>query len=590
MGDGAQGIQYHAGVLQSDETLTPRAIQLFIEEVKNELTLGSENYFNPLPIQPSLEPNNYPEQFRFLEDETIFPEFHENIIRGQYQKIAANLNVRGSTPLLPICDPMAVAAALDLKAAAPKFPQGFIEFMTPNVPKLALTLNIMPPPKLCAKFPNLIKAPPGLPNLDIGQLPNPQLLDLNIDHLFGLKLPLVLTSLIAKAPELALKILAPPELFTFVFDAAIDAKLFQIPPGGNVKQAAYKVLTKKVGEMILFTTVGKTLGSSPIGIVGGLGRAAGYGPPEEDNEVVPQSIRDRILAYAEECVSPVELSWGNKNEISSGFTVQDSYVQHLLYTEWGSDAEGSPRNELPSKDPQKDSRIIGKAATIHKASRMSSCGVFVRACYAAAGATYVFLYNGQPLLNRNPKTKRYYDFFLDEYRILGNGGIAIAGLAQAAKTKGALIAPVKGDLPQLKKGDSIVIYDPYVSGREHMILVARDYEPKSFVLHTIEGGQVDDRNDNKPTAIRRKKYVLSTTDEFRKKKSVLDVPYAISFDANGYPLLDGRAINVFIDGEICCSSLLGSDATNPSDVLTATFVDSNNPQADADAGRLPKPG
>lgn len=584
MGAGGEGIQCHAGVLNADETLTPRAKQLFIEEVRNECMLGTVNFDVAFPCGPKIPANPFADQLSRLEDETIFPDFHKQIIKGQYEKVAAEMNLAGGMSLLPICDPLALAFTLGIDIDAPSFPDGFIEFMIPNPPKLALMLDIMPPPKLAAKFPNLMTIPPKIPAFALPKIPNVQFdPNLNIDLGFAAKLPKVILDIIGKIPDLALNLPSPPDLFSVVCEASQG--LFDISPEAIVKIAAYKVLTRKVAEMILFVAVGKTLGSSPAGIVGGLGRAVGYSPPPEEHSAAPRNPRDRIVAYAETMLEKA-FSWGNKDDVEEDYTVQDMYVMYLLPTEWG---DGSPKNILPKSDPQYDPRVIGKQQAIMRSSNLSSCGMFVRACYANGGATHTFLINGQPEVNKNKKINRYYDFFLDEYRIINGGGVAIVGLAQAAKTKGAFIQPVKGDLPPLKRGDCIVVYDKNVGNREHVILVTEDYNAGSFELHTIEGGQVDKDNSNRPTAIWRKRYVNITSSEFSSKAGVLENPFAITVDGNNDILIDNRYVRVYIDGEIMCTNKVGSDTANPIDTLTATTFDSNDPQADADAGRLPAP-
>lgn len=575
MGDGQAGVLYHAGILETDEKLTQRAKDLFIEDIKKELTLGSEGYTPLFPCGPKIEPNPHAHLLD-LEDENKFPDFHAQILKGQYEKIAGMLNLTGGFMILPICDPLALAFAMGIDVDLNiSFPDGFLEYLFPNLPKLAVDLELMPPVKLAAKFPGLLTLPPKLPiSFTIPPIPKPAFgfdPGLNIDLLFPLKIPSVLLKLIAQIPSLILDI---PNLPGAVCNLVFKAGLFNVLPTATVKIVAYKVLVRKISEMLMILAVGKTVGSSPSGITGGLGTKLGYQPPVVDQNKKKSEPRKKIVQYAEDCV---DLSWGDKSQ-------RDEYVQRLLYTEYG---DGSRRDNLKTDDPLYDPRVIGKKKCIEKASSMSSCGMLARAAMMAGGASYVFMYAGQPQLNKNQKVGRYYDFFTDEYRLISGQGIAIGALIQAAKSKGAIIPKQKYDLPSLQAGDIIIVYDPRVSNREHVMLVAEDYDPGSLELITIEGGQPDPRNKNKPTAVRKKTYRNINDQEVKNKKNVLDSPYGFEVTRQGTVRFSGREILSIIDGELLCTSKIGSDTSSPTKTIDHDIFDSNDPAADAAAGHIP---
>lgn len=584
MGDGAMGCLYHAGILETDEQLTQRAKDLFIEDIKKELTLGSDGFTPIFPCGPKIEPNPHAYLLE-LEDEKKFPDFHAQILKGQYEKIAGMLNLSGGFMILPICDPLALAFAMGIDVDLNiSFPDGFLEYLIPNLPKLAVDLDLMPPVKLAAKFPGLLTLPPKLPvSFTIPPIPKPAFAfdpGLNIDLLFPLKIPSVLLKLIAQLPSLILDL---PNLPGAVCNLVFKAGLFNVLPTATVKIVAYKVLVKKISEMLMILAAGKVVGSSPVGVTGGLGTKLGYAPPVVDQNKKKNSPRDKIVNYAEDCV---DLAWSDKSASKNG-TGQEQYVQRLLYTEYG---DGARRDNLKNDDPLYDPRVIGRKKCIDKASVQSSCGMLARAAAMAGGASYVFKYAGQPQLNKNQKVGRFYDFFTDEYRLINGQGIAISALIQAAKAKDAVIPKQKNDLPALQKGDFIVVYDPKVNNREHVMLVAEDYEPGSLQLTTIEGGQSDPKNKNRPTAIRKKTYKDTNSQEFKEKKNVLEPPYGFTVTRRGIVQFSGREILTIIDGEKLCTSKTGSDTTNPAKTIDHDIFDSNDPSADAAAGFIPDKG
>lgn len=585
MGDGANGCQYHAGILKKDETLTQRAKEVFIEDIKKELILGSEGYTPIFPCGPKVAPNPHAHLLQ-LENEKLFPDFHKQVLKGQYEKIAKALNISGGFTILPICDPLALATQLGIDVNLTiNFPDGFLEYLVPNLPKLAVDLDLMPPVKLAAKFPGLLTIPPKLPgNFKIPTLPEPAFgfsPGLNVDLLFPLKIPELIANLLVQIPSLILDL---PNLPAAVCDIVFKSGLFSVIPEATVRIVAYKVLVKKVSEMLMILTTGKIVGSSPSGVVGGIGKKLGYIPPVEKQSNEARSTRDRIVKYAKDCIN---LKWGDKTETSDGLTVQQEYVQRLLYTEYG---DGKRRDNLSKDDPLYDPRVIGKKKCIEKASNASSCGMLVRACCFAGGASYVFKYAGQPQLNKNKKLGRYYDFFTDEYRLFNGEGVAISALLQAAKAKDATIPKEKHDLPALKRGDIIIVFDPKRANREHVMVLIKDYKPGSFKLTTVEGGQPDDTNKRRPTAILKKEYRSTDDSAFVEKSSPLDPPYGFTVSKSGVVRLSGREILSIIDGELLCTSQVGTSTSSPDKTIEHDFFDSNDPEADFEAGLLPDEG
>ncbi len=521
-----------AGIIDEKCKLTPKAKKKFIQAIKDELTFGTENLPVPslFPCGPPVAPNPFAGQLQ-LEDEKKYPEFHKNIL-GTYEKIACALNLKSDFKLLPICCPVSLGFKLGVEFRIPNFPSGFIPFLIPNPPLLALKMKIMPPPKLIAKFPGIPAIPPPLPTFPIPpdvKVPDfKTLFDFSLS--FALNVPKFLVSLVANMPSLILKLPSLPDLFKSICDLAFQAKLFgDIRPDAVTQIVAVKVLTTKIVEMVFIAAVGSTLGSSPGGITGGIGKFLGYDPPEDDVELVPDTPRDRIVSYAKELV---DTGYG------AGASKQDIYASHLMLVEYAE----------PSKGPQADPRAIGKAKTLAKLRSASSCGLLARACLANGGASFVFD-SKVDTSKQNPSVNLYYDFFLDRYR----DGTAIAGIYTAAKKKDAIIPYKGGDLPPLQKGDVIIIEARGKPNNEHVIVLIKDYEPGSFSMTTVEGGQPDPGNGNKPTAVKQWEYVNAKSVPKNSKKLSMYV------GSGNQIYIAGRTVLALIDSEKLCTDQTGAD-------------------------------
>lgn len=528
------GCQSHAGILDEECKLTFKAKKLFIQAIKDELTYGTENLpFPPLfPCGDPIPPDPHAHLLE-LENEEKFPEFHKNIV-GSYEKIACTLNMPSDFKILPICCPISLGFKLGVKIKIPNFPLGFIPYMIPNPPLIALKMKVMPPPKMIAKFPKIPSVPPPIPKFDVPpDIKMPQLFTfMDYTLAYSLGIPKLLAKLVGQMPKLVLKFPKLPDMFKAICDIAFESKIFgDIQPANVVQVAATKVLTQKVVEMTMIAAVGTTIGSSGGGVTGGIGRFLGY-DPDDDSEAEATSVRDLIVNYAKECI---DLSWGGGDES------QDMYAQRMLYVEY-------PEPVKDEKGVPQDRRCLGPEVTINKLKDASSCGLLARACLFAGGASYVFD-SKVDMSQQDASVDLYYDFFKDRYAV----GQAIAGICAAAKAKGAEIPLVKGDLPALQRGDIIIVHDKKVKGKEHAAVLIEDYSPGSFVMTTVEGGQSDPDNGNRSSAIKRKDYVNGRTVPNTSDR------FSMYADSNGEMVVAGRHVLKLIDGEILCTSQVGSD-------------------------------
>lgn len=543
------GCQVDAGIIDEKCKLTQIARTRFIEAVINELTFGTAGLPIPplFPCGPDVPAFPWADQLKDLADEKKYPDFHKNIL-GSYEKIACALNLKSDFKLLPICCPISLAFKLgvDIKI---NFPSGFIPFLIPNPPLLALKMKLMPPPKLIAKFPSLPAIPPPLPKFDIP--PNVKLPDFDalfdFTLAFALGIPKFLANLVLQIPKLALKLPSLPDLFKAICDIAFSSNLFgNILPSSLVQIVAVKVLTTKVVEMVFIAAVGTTLGSSPSGITGGIGKFLGYNPPEEETQEPVNTPRDKIVSYAKELI---DTGYGQGDE------KQDKYASHLLFVEYPE----------PSSMSSPDPRALGKAKTLAVLKMASSCGLVARACLANGGASYVS-YNKVNTSKQDSSVNLYYDFFLDRYKV----GTAISGIISAAKAKSATIPYSKGDLPALKKGDIIIVYNRTQAGKEHAIVLIEDYNPGSLTMTTVEGGQTDSGNNNRPTMVKKKNYVNATT--ITKDQLGTD-KFSMYIDVNQDICIAGRNVLYLIDGEKLCTSTVGTNMKNPNNINEALAND-----------------
>jgi hypothetical protein len=266
---------------------------------------------------------------------------------------------------------------------------------------------------------------------------------------------------------------------------------------------------------------------------------------------------------------------------TSDSSKDDDYIRRLFVVE--------------SQDPQapgsQDNRAIGYDATKVKYSSTSSSGIFVKSCLMAGGASCTLTYAGDKDVIRvktpDESVTMYYDFFQDAYR-----SSAIAGIIQAAIIKDAFIKNrnerVTNDLPPVKKGDIIIVRHPNKLGTEHAMIVADDYVNK-FNLSTYEGGQIDDKNGNKPTAIHKKTYVNMNSVTVDPTTSQGTSPYIMYVDSStGDVIIGGRKVYCIIDGEKICTNDKGSNISTPAGDIDPTIASDKNDDTKSDQF-LPRP-
>src|SRR3990167_1779194 len=273
------GCQAHAGILAPDkDELSPKAKKKFLDELRDELSHGTDAMVSPplFHVGPPLPAVPFSDVLlKDIDDESKFPELHKNIL-GAYKKAAVGLDMPSDFKLLPICDPIALAFKLAVDISV-SFPDGFIPFLAPNLPALAALVEL-DPPTLAAKFPSIPSVPPPIPSLPLPVVDPLKFSDLLAFQLaLVTNLPSMLGLVVGKAPELALKIVALPELFSALGDIAFQSKLFgDVSPDAITQVVAVKVLARKVIECVFIAAIGTTLGSAPSGITGGIGGVMGY--------------------------------------------------------------------------------------------------------------------------------------------------------------------------------------------------------------------------------------------------------------------------------------------------------------------------
>ena len=557
------GCIVHAGILKSHGgdlskaqlTDHPKtgAKQKFIQAVKDELS-GNSGFGFDFPCGKK-NPPIPPEQLADLdlENEEKFPDFHKNIL-GHYLEVAKSLDAKSQFTLLPICDPTALAKEKFGKTI--KIGKGnledFIAFAVPNIPLLALKLELKPP-ELAAKLPKLMDVPPKIPTFKINlptlpqltlpgfSIPGFTLLDFQIA--FQLKMPDFMPKLLAKMPSFILKIVTlniPGVLGDVCKLIAEDSKMFgdkKQDDEGNTQDtllnASRKVLAKKTAEMSLIHAMSQTIGSSPTGLVGGFTKIIGYEPalgeepPPKENE--EDEIRDRMMSYALSCDG---LSY-------SRHPVE--YTRALFYKE-----ATSPENTLEFKQG------MGSAATVY------SCGCFARAVLRVGGAQFwwaqdkVFKNTEKQAVGvgikvpNNPGPEKikvedsskvimhdyFNDYYYPRYNVI-NDLIAIARVRKAFRekyfkngvwppnalynTQGVYLE--KGD--KILRGDIIIVRDEHTDN-PHVGVVTDDYtHGVSNYLETVDGGQTDRHNigttsyqfnedGSRSTAIRKKRHYTPT--------------------------------------------------------------------------------
>lgn len=278
------GTLVDAGFVDKQGKITSKAKEKFIEDVKKELREGSGGAQFDTGI--SVNPN--PSFDAKLEDEKTYAAFHKNSFTN-YEKIAEIINQPSNFTLLPnMADPVAVATTINpnVNINLDLMKGDFIPFFTPPlIPQLAVILKIPVTeiPQFTVDLTNLVKLPPPLPTADISQLELPDIKEFSALYEFklpALSIPKIFPDLISKVPSIGMKLVsgnimgAISQVSLTLIEKAF--KLPEIPPSGPsdiaMKIAVTNVTVRMTSAMSLATTVGITLGSSPSGIVGGIGR------------------------------------------------------------------------------------------------------------------------------------------------------------------------------------------------------------------------------------------------------------------------------------------------------------------------------
>lgn len=447
------GCLVHAGILKEDKTLTDDAKNKFIREVKELLVYGSENLPTPVPFpcgdpmpppNPPLRMEDFP-----LEDEKIYESFHRDIIKNQYEKTVASMDVDPTFSLLPaLADPIALAGAFGVELPPVPFPDGFVPYLTgllvPKffldllkagvtdfllpvqlIPELAKLISIPEVPTIPAlppiELPPIVTlppvppppTPPGLPAAEIPALPIPEvpappappviaLADVYLKDLALLEgIPKMIAEIISEIPKLISKIFNLAELFAYICGKVRDSGMFgQSAPENDLEKAASIVLARKISECIFHVAIAKTLGSGYGSLNASIAKTNGYNPPKkkESTAAARRKPSDIISEFAEA-----------SNKSSYGGDAS-SYVDRLYYYEmilskmppnsinvYGEPVQGAPLDgqtwKTIANQPDKFAleRPSGFATwTDYAASAASSCGLFARACLFNAGANNQF--------------------------------------------------------------------------------------------------------------------------------------------------------------------------------------------------------
>lgn len=474
------GCQVHAGVLEGDgdaRELTYKAKKKFIEEVKQELLLGTAGIPTPpLPCGPKFGPVPFANQLE-LEDEKKYPEFHANVL-GMYKEIAKALDVDSQFTIPPIFDPLALAFALNLKIPRLKFPYEFSLYGI-SLPLLAIKLGLEPP-ELALKFPSLVVPPIPKLNLPLPvdiKIPDFQaLFDFSFWPDFMID---IIVNLMLDMPSLFLKLLSL-DLSVFC-DAVFSANIFGPfdPTEALVWAVASKVLVRKTAECVSIAVVASTVGTASGGITGHLGGHYGYDPPEQEYDD-EDSIRDKVVRAAQTMIGE---SW-SKDKRRLADAGGDFSKADLKYTQWMFPFRISPPPNPSQPIPLHDPKVTAKNLHLAyiSAKEASSCGLFVRGCFIKGGAL-------------DPRNVYYFNV---PYR----DATAISGLIQVANLRGAIIPFSKNNIPSLKRGDAILVKRPNEPGTEHVLMLTDDFPGGlDSTAFGIQGGSPDADNPGGSTAV-----------------------------------------------------------------------------------------
>ena len=440
------GCQVHAGILTEDKKLTQKAYDRFVAEVKDIVLNGSQNLKirtpfpcgDPIPANPDMKPEDYA-----LEDTTKFSDFHKNVVVGQYEKLAVSLDMDPTFSLLPVlADPIALAGSFGVELSPLSFPAGYLPYFTGLlVPKFAIDLasagvtDFVPPMLLIPELTKLISipkpppiemppnvslpispidvpAPPAvdikfsMPGLDVELPPTPELPDplkllpeyVDVKVSMATGIPNLLLQLISKMPQLLPKLVDIKSVFAEICAMVRDSGVFgNVKSTSVVQQAANVVLARKTSECLFIAALSQTVGTSPGSVASGVSKTVFEYDALEQPTPTPKSLTPQQKA----------VQWANSLRGKSYSSAPETYISKLFYIE---EALANMSNETiniygePMSDEQRTANTVKAGQTqinyditpveqtsgfknvaAAMAQEASSCGIFARSCYYAAG-------------------------------------------------------------------------------------------------------------------------------------------------------------------------------------------------------------
>lgn len=440
------GCQVHAGILTEDKKLTQKAYDRFVAEVKDIVLNGSQNLKirtpfpcgDPIPANPDMKPEDF-----VLEDTSKFPDFHKNVVVGQYEKLVVSLDMDPTFSLLPVlADPIALAGSFGVELSPLSFPAGYLPYFTGLlVPKFAIDLasagvtDFVPPMLLIPELTKLISipkpppiemppnvslpispidvpAPPAvdikfsMPGLDVELPPTPELPDplkllpeyVDVKVSMATGIPNLLLQLISKMPQLLPKLVDIKSVFAEICAMVRDSGVFgNVKSTSVVQQAANVVLARKTSECLFIAALSQTVGTSPGSVASGVSKTVLEYDALEQPTPTPKSLTPQQKA----------VQWANSLIGKSYGSAPETYISKLFYIE---EALANMPNETiniygePMSDEQRTANTVKAGQTqinyditpveqtsgfknvaAAMAQEASSCGIFARSCYYAAG-------------------------------------------------------------------------------------------------------------------------------------------------------------------------------------------------------------
>ena len=274
-----------AGILDENDKLTLKAKNKFIQDVIDEMRFGTPEI--AIPCGSPVSPIPFAEMVDLFDDQ-MYADWHATW-PPKFEALAQALNVKGGIPLFPIADLTVILKILkpdidvSLGLKALKIPI--------DIPMIVLYIPDFKPPD----FPKLANIEVELPKIPPFDIPSFKF-DLGM-----IGLGFFLNALL-KLPELVIDLAVPPKIDLLVPLSIPDllgnickkVREKVVPPNPNGKGvdlsylAATLVLARKCSELAMIAMTACIIGSSPVGVVGGMGADRGYrDPPGETNTPQP---------------------------------------------------------------------------------------------------------------------------------------------------------------------------------------------------------------------------------------------------------------------------------------------------------------